>query len=225
MRILLIEDDTETRDFVSNGLTELGHVVEHADNGRDGLFRAVGDDYDLLIVDRMLPGVDGLTLVNALRTGAVITPVLFLTAMGGVFDRVAGLKAGGDDYLIKPFAFAELAARVEALGRRPMAIPETPVLQVGDLELNRLTRAVRRGGNEIKLQPREYLLLEYLMRHAGQVITRTMLLEGVWDLHFDPHTNVVESHLSRLRSKIDKGFPVELIHTMRGAGYAIRAPG
>jgi len=225
MRILLIEDDTETRDFVSNGLTELGHVVEHADDGRDGLFRAVGDDYDLLIVDRMLPGVDGLTLVNALRTGAVITPVLFLTAMGGVFDRVAGLKAGGDDYLIKPFAFAELAARVEALGRRPMAIPETPVLQVGDLELNRLTRAVRRGGNEIKLQPREYLLLEYLMRHAGQVITRTMLLEGVWDLHFDPHTNVVESHLSRLRSKIDKGFPVELIHTMRGAGYAIRAPG
>lgn len=224
MRILLVEDDPETREFVSTALTDLGHAVETADNGRDGLFRAISGEYDLLIIDRLLPGVDGLGLVNALRTGSVTTPVLFLTALGGVFDRVAGLKAGGDDYLAKPFALAELVARVEALGRRPRHIAEDPVLRVGNLELNQLTREVRRGGQEIRLQPREYELLAFLMRHAGQVVTRTMLLEGVWDLHFDPHTNVVESHLSRLRGKVDKGFPAELIQTVRGAGYAIREP-
>jgi two-component system OmpR family response regulator len=225
MHILVIEDDPETLEFVSTGLTDLGHKVEQAASGRDGLFRAAAGEYDLLIVDRMLPGVDGIGVVNALRTGKITTPVLFLTALGGVFDRVEGFRAGGDDYLVKPFAFAELAARVEALGRRANHIPPDPTLRIADLELNRLTREVRRAGQEIKLQPREYELLEYLMRHAGHVVTRTMLLEGVWDLHFDPHTNVVESHLSRLRSKVDKGFPTELIHTIRGAGYAIREPG
>ena len=199
MRILVIEDDKETLDYVANGLGELGHVVNRAENGRDGL----------LIVDRMVPVIDGLNVVLSLRAGKVDTPVLFLTTMGGVYDRVAGLKAGGDDYLAKPFAFAELAARVEALGRRPRGMTKTAML---------------RAGREIELQPREFLLLEYLMRHAGQVVTRTMLLEGVWDLHFDPRTNVVESHMSRLRSKVDKGFATELIHTVRGAGYAIRPP-
>lgn len=225
MRILVIEDDKETLAYVANGLTELGHVIDRAVNGRDGLFLAADGSYDLLIVDRMMPVIDGLNVVLSLRAGKVNTPVLFLTTMGGVDHRVAGLKAGGDDYLAKPFAFAELAARVEALGRRPRGIAETAVLQVGDLELDRMTRVVRRAGREIELQPREFLLLEYLMRHAGQVVTRTMLLEGVWDLHFDPRTNVVESHMSRLRSKVDKGFVAELIHTVRGAGYAIRAPG
>jgi two-component system OmpR family response regulator len=224
MRILVIEDDRETLDYVANGLTEEGHVVHRADNGRDGLFLAADGSYDLLIVDRMIPVVDGLNLVLSLRTGKVDTPVLFLTTMGGVYDRVAGLKAGGDDYLAKPFAFAELAARVEALGRRPRGLTETNILRVSDLELDRMARVARRAGREIELQPRELLLLEYLMRHAEQVVTRTMLLEGVWDLHFDPRTNVVESHMSRLRGKVDKGFATELIHTVRGAGYAIRSP-
>jgi two-component system, OmpR family, response regulator len=224
MRILVIEDDEETLDYVANGLTELGHLVDRASNGRDGLFLAADGSYDLLIVDRMVPAIDGLNVVRSLRAGKVNTPVLFLTTMGGVYDRVAGLKAGGDDYLAKPFAFAELAARVEALGRRPRGMTETAMLRVGDLELDRMARVVRRAKRDIELQPREFLLLEYLMRHAGQVVTRTMLLEGVWDLHFDPRTNVVESHMSRLRSKVDKGFTAELIHTVRGAGYAIRPP-
>jgi two-component system OmpR family response regulator len=224
MRILVIEDDKETLDYVANGLTELGHLVDRAGNGREGLFLAADGSYDLLIVDRMVPVIDGLNVVLSLRAGKIDTPVLFLTTMGGVYDRVAGLKAGGDDYLAKPFAFAELAARVEALGRRPRGMTETVMLRVGDLELDRMARVVRRAGREIELQPREFLLLEYLMRHAGQVVTRTMLLEGVWDLHFDPRTNVVESHMSRLRSKVDKGFTTELIHTVRGAGYAIRPP-
>jgi two-component system OmpR family response regulator len=225
MRILVIEDDIETLESIMNGLAELGHVVDRAENGRDGLFLAADSSYDLLIVDRMVPGVDGLNVVLTLRAGKVDTPVLFLTALGGVYDRVIGLRAGADDYLAKPFAFAELAARVEALGRRPRDVTETTTFRVGDLELDRLTHTVRRAGREINLQPREFLLLEYLMRHAGQVITRTMLLESVWDLHFDPRTNVVESHMSRLRGKVDKGFATELIHTVRGAGYAIRAPG
>jgi len=225
MRILVIEDDKETLDYVTNGLTELGHEVHPTKNGQDGLFLAADGSYDLLIVDRMIPVVDGLNVVLSLRTAKVDTPVLFLTTMGGVYDRVAGLKAGADDYLVKPFAFAELAARVEALGRRPRGVTETATLWVGDLVLDRMTRVVRRAGREIDLQPREFLLLEYLMRHAGQVVTRTMLLEGVWDLHFDPRTNVVESHMSRLRGKVDKGFTTELIQTVRGAGYAIRAPG
>jgi two-component system OmpR family response regulator len=224
MRILVIEDDKETLDYVANGLSELGHLVDRAGNGRDGLFLAADGSYDLLIVDRMVPVIDGLNVTLSLRAGKVDTPVLFLTAMGSVYDRVAGLKAGGDDYLAKPFAFAELAARVEALGRRPRGMTETALLRVGDLELDRMARVVRRAGRDIELQPREFMLLEYLMRHAGQLVTRTMLLESVWDLHFDPRTNVVESHMSRLRSKVDKGFATELIHTVRGAGYAIRPP-
>ena len=225
VRILVIEDDPETLDFVSDSLAELGHAVDRIGNGREGLFRAADSDaYDLLIVDRLLPGVDGLALVTALRAAKVGTPVLFLTTMGGVTDRVAGLKAGGDDYLVKPFAFVELAARVEALGRRPRGgATEERVLRVADLELDRLSHVVRRAGRELELQAREFQLLEYLMLHAGQVVTRTMLLEGVWDLHFDPGTNVVESHVSRLRSKVDRSFGPELIHTVRGAGYMIRA--
>lgn len=224
MHILLIEDDPETLDYVANGLAELGHAVGQAADGRDGLLQAAAGAYDLLIVDRMLPVLDGLGLVTALRAAKVATPVLFLTTLGGVHDRVAGLRAGGDDYLVKPFAFAELAARVEALGRRPREVAETALLRVADLELDRLVRSVRRGGREIELQAREFQLLEYLMLHADQVITRTMLLEAVWELHFDPRTNVVESHMSRLRGKVDRGFGPELIHTVRGAGYVIRPP-
>jgi two-component system OmpR family response regulator len=210
---------------VASGLTQEGHRVRETADGRDGLFIASTDDFDLLIVDRMLPGMDGLSLVKALRASNIETPILFLTTMSGISDRVTGLNAGGDDYLVKPFAFAELSARVAALGRRPrgMAI-EKARLRIADLELDVLSRAVRRGGREIGLQPREFRLLEYLMRHVGQVVTRTMLLDNVWGYHFDPKTNVVESHLSRLRTKVDKGFSVELIHTVRGSGYCIRAP-
>ncbi len=222
MKILLVEDDAETADYVVQGLAEAGHAVAVAATGRDGLLRASGADWDLLIVDRMLPGLDGLGLVRTLRAAAIATPVLFLTTMGGVGDRVEGLRAGGDDYLVKPFAFAELAARVEALGRRPRVIAETATLRVGDLELDLLARGVRRGNRPIDLQPREFRLLEYLMRHAGQVVTRTMLLENVWEFHFDPRTNVVEGHISRLRGKLNAGDAPELIHTVRGAGYCIR---
>jgi len=221
MKILLVEDDPETGDYVANGLAEHGHTVDRATNGRDGLFLAAGENYDLLIVDRMLPMLDGLALVKTLRGASVATPVLFLTTLGGVGDRIAGLDAGGDDYLIKPFAFGELVARVTALGRRPHALAAATSLRVADLELDCRARTVRRAGRIINLQPREFRLLEYLMRHAGEVVTRTMLLEAVWDLHFDPKTNVVESHISRLRARIDKGFDKELIHTVRGAGYAI----
>jgi two-component system OmpR family response regulator len=192
--------------------------------GADGLLCAMGDDFDLLIVDRMLPGLDGLNLVKSLRAAGHHTPVLFLTALGGVEDRVSGLNAGGDDYLVKPFAFSELIARVAALGRRPRTTAAETLLHVLDLELDLLSRTVRRRGELIELQPREFRLLEYLMRHAGQVVTRTMLLEHVWDIHFDPRTNIVETHISRLRSKVDKGFGVELIRTVRGAGYCVRSP-
>lgn len=222
MKILLVEDDPETGDYVANGLIEQGHVVDRAANGRDGLFLAAGENYDLLIVDRMLPELDGLALVKTLRGAEVSTPVLFLTTMGGVGDRIAGLDAGGDDYLVKPFAFGEMIARVNALGRRPRALAGATSLRIADLELDCRSRTVRRAGRTISLQPREFRLLEYLMRHPGEVVTRTMLLEGVWDLHFDPKTNVVESHISRLRARVDKGFDRELIHTVRGAGYAIR---
>jgi two-component system OmpR family response regulator len=210
---------------VASGLTQEGHRVRETVDGRDGLFIASTEDFDLLIVDRMLPSMDGLSLVKALRASNIETPILFLTTMSGISDRVTGLNAGGDDYLIKPFAFAELSARVAALGRRPrgMAV-EKARLRIADLELDLLSRAVRRGGREVSLQPREFRLLEYLMRHVGQVVTRTMLLDNVWGYHFDPKTNVVESHLSRLRTKVDKGFSVELIHTIRGSGYCIRAP-
>jgi two-component system OmpR family response regulator len=224
VKILLIEDDPQEAAYVDQGLQDEGHQLEVAMEGRAGLLRAVGEDWDLFIVDRMLPGLDGLALVRTLRAAGNLTPVLFLTTMGGIDDRVTGLTAGGDDYLVKPFAFPELAARIVALGRRQQkSVPET-ALRVSDLEIDLLTRTVRRGGGQIELQPREFALLEYLMRHADEVVTRTMLLENVWHFHFDPRTNIVESHISRLRSKIDNGRP-ELIRTVRGAGYCIRAPG
>jgi two-component system OmpR family response regulator len=223
LRILLIEDDLETASYLATGLEEEGNVVSRAVDGREGLFLAMTESFDLLIVDRMLPVLDGLSMVKRLRASDIETPVLFLTTMSGIDDRVTGLNAGGDDYLVKPFAFAELIARVNALGRRPRGTSIETQLKVADLELDVVRRTVTRNGKEIALQPREFRLLEYLMRHAGQVVTRTMLLDNVWNYHFDPRTNVVESHLSRLRAKIDKGFGAELIHTVRGAGYCIRA--
>jgi two-component system, OmpR family, response regulator len=223
MRILVVEDDKDVAGFVVRGLREAGHVVEHADNGRDGLFMAASESFDAVILDRMLPGgVDGLRLLETLRAQKNAVPVLFLSALAEVDDRVKGLRAGGDDYLTKPFAFSELLARVEALARRGKGDGPITRLQVGDLELDLLSRQVKRAGQKIDLQPREFRLLEYLMRHAGQVVTRTMLLEGVWDYHFDPQTNVIDVHISRLRSKIDKGFAQPLLHTVRGAGYMIR---
>lgn len=225
MKILVIEDDAETASYVANGLKEHGHGVDLAATGRDGLFLAAGESYDLLIVDRMLPGIDGLSIVKTLRGAESQTPVLFLTALGGVNDRVTGLEAGADDYLVKPFAFSELLARVNALARRPRAATVETTLRAGDLEMNLIKRSVSRRGEKLDLQPREFRLLEYLMRHAGEVVTRTMLLEHVWDFHFDPQTNVVETHISRLRTKIDKPFDSALIHTVRGAGYSLRAPG
>ena len=224
MRILVIEDDAETANYLVGGLEEEGHAVTRAGNGRDGLFLAMTETFDLLIVDRMLPELDGLTLVKTLRSAHMEAPILFLTTMAGIEERVTGLNAGGDDYLVKPFAFSELIARVNALARRPRGTAVETRFRVADLELDLLKRVVKRNGHEIPLQPREFRLLEYLMRHAGQVVTRTMLLDNVWNYHFDPRTNVVESHLSRLRTKIDKGFGTELIHTVRGAGYCLRAP-
>ncbi len=224
MRILVVEDDKDVAGFVVKGLREAGHTVEHADNGRDGLFLAASENFDAIILDRMLPGgIDGLRLLETLRAQDNVTPVVFLSALGQVDDRVKGLKAGGDDYLTKPFAFAELLARVEALTRRGKSDGPTTRLSVGDLEMDLLSRSVRRGGQKIDLQPREFRLLEYLMRHAGQVVTRTMLLEGVWDYHFDPQTNVIDVHVSRLRQKIDKPFDLPLLHTVRNAGYMLRA--
>ena len=224
LKILLIEDDGENADYVANGLREEGHLVAQVASGAEGLICAMGTDFDLLIVDRMIPDLDGINLVKTLRAASHHTPVLFLTALDGVEDRVSGLNAGGDDYLVKPFAFSELVARVAALGRRPRTAAVETRLHLLDLELDLLSRTVRRRGKVIELQPREYRLLEYLMRHSGQVVTRTMLLEHVWDIHFDPRTNVVETHISRLRSKVDKGFGAELIHTVRGAGYCVRSP-
>ena len=223
MKILLVEDDRQTADYIAKGLREHGHVVDHAPNGRDGLFLAAGERYDVMVVDRMLPGMDGLSLIKTVRATGVKTPVLFLTTMGGVEDRVAGFEAGGDDYLVKPFAFAELLARVGALARRPPMVATTS-LHVGDLDVDLLTRTVTRAGQRVDLHAQEFKILEYLVRHAGQIVTRTMLLEKVWDFHFDPKTNIVETHISRLRSKIDKGFDKPLLHTVRGAGYVIRAP-
>jgi two-component system OmpR family response regulator len=224
MRILVVEDDKDVAGFVVKGLKEAGHVVEHADNGRDGLFLAASEAFDAIVLDRMLPGgIDGLRLLETLRSQNNNTPVLFLSALAQVDDRVRGLKAGGDDYLTKPFAFSELLARVEALARRGKGEGPTTRLVVADLEMDLLSRAVRRGGQKIDLQPREFRLLEYLMRHAGQVVTRTMLLEGVWDYHFDPQTNVIDVHVSRLRQKVDKPFPTPLIQTVRNAGYMLKA--
>jgi two-component system OmpR family response regulator len=224
MKILLIEDDRETAAYIRRGLEELSHVVDVAPTGKEGLVLAASQPYEVMIVDRMLPGVDGLTIVRTIRATGVRTPVLFLSTLGGIDDRVSGLDAGGDDYLVKPFAFSELVARVNALARRPALAQAETVLRVADLEMDLIKRTVTRQGQRIELQPREFKLLEYLMRHAGRVVTRTMLLEQVWDFHFDPQTNVVETHISRLRSKVDKGFESELIHTVRGAGYCLRAP-
>ena len=221
MKILVIEDDTETRNYVANGLKERGHTLDSAKDGYEGLLLAQESRYDLLIVDRMLPGLDGLSLIKKLRCSGSSVPVLFLTTMCGIDDRVEGLNAGADDYLVKPFAFSELDARVNALLRRPRATVEQSVLQAGGLEIDLLKRQVRRDRQLIDLQPTEYRLLEYLVRHAGQVVTRTMLLENVWDFHFDPKTNIVETHISRLRSKLNIGGQPDLIYTIRGAGYMI----
>jgi len=224
MRILVVEDDSDVAGFVVRSLKEAGHVVDHADNGRDGLFMAVSETFDAIVLDRMLPGgIDGLKILETLRGQKNTTPVLLLSALSAVDERVKGLKAGGDDYLTKPFAFAELLARVEALARRGKAEPTVTRLVVEDLELDLLSRQVKRAGKKVDLQPREFRLLEYLMRHTGQVVTRTMLLEAVWDYHFDPQTNVIDVHVSRLRQKVDKPFPAPLIHTIRNAGYMLRA--
>lgn len=223
MRILLIEDDSEAAALAAKGLREAGHVVEHALDGETGLNMAGAGDYDAYVIDRMLPKTDGLSLLARRRENGDETPALFLSALGEVDDRVSGLKAGGDDYLVKPYALPELLARVEALGRRrsPSAANVTTRYQVGDLEIDLLSRTVRRDSKKIDLQPREFRLLEYLMRHAGQVVTRTMLLENVWEYHFDPQTNVIDVHISRLRAKIDKDFAKPLLKTVRGAGYTI----
>ena len=224
MRLLLIEDDPAVSAYVARGLTEMGHICDVLSDGTDGLFQAARESYDVLVVDRMLPGLDGLSVVRALRAAGVRVPVLFLTARGGIDDRVAGLEAGADDYLTKPFAFAELMARVNALARRPPVQDIKTSLRVADLELDMLTRRARRGGQAIELLPKEFTLLEVLMRSAGRIVTRTMLLERVWDFHFDPKTSVVETHISRLRAKIDKPFEVALLHTVKNAGYMLHAP-
>jgi two-component system, OmpR family, response regulator len=222
MRLLIIEDDRDASDYLAKAFREVGHVADVAADGEEGLALAVDGKYDVLVVDRMLPRRDGLSVIGTLRSKGVDTPALILSALGQVDDRVKGLRAGGDDYLAKPYAFSELLARVEVLARRRSGRSEETVYRVGDLELDRLSHQVLRGETEIVLQPREFRLLEYLMKHAGQVVTRTMLLESVWDYHFDPQTNVIDVHISRLRSKIDKGFARPLLHTVRGAGYMIR---
>lgn len=224
MRILIIEDDRDAAQYLAKGLRESGHGAEVAEDGREGLLRAAVDQFDVLIVDRMLPNLDGLSLVQHLRKTGNATPVLFLSALGEVDDRVRGLRAGGDDYLTKPYAFSELLARIENLGRRRDQRAAATRLRVADLELDLLSRNATRAGHAIDLQPREFQLLETLMRHAGQVMTRTMLLEQVWNYHFDPQTNVIDVHISRLRQKIDRGFAPALIHTVRGAGYCVREP-
>lgn len=221
MRILLIEDDASVADFICKGLRENHYDVTYARDGREGQELALKQSFDLMVVDRMLPFVDGITIIESVRKAEIKTPVLILSALGEVDDRVKGLKVGGDDYLVKPFAFAELLARIEALLRRQEASQTQTRLKVADLEMDLLAHKVTRGGKNLNLQPREYKLLEYLMKHAGQVVTRTMLLENVWDYHFDPQTNVIDVHVSRLRQKIDKGFEKSLLNTVRGAGYML----
>lgn len=222
MRLLVVEDDADIAGFLCRGLREAGHTVDHAADGRDGLFLATGEAYDAIVLDRLLPQMDGLSMLAALRASGATVPVLILSALGQVDERIKGLRAGGDDYVVKPFAIAELLARLEVITRRGQAPTAEARLRVADLELDRLARQVRRAGEVIPLKPQEYRVLEFLMRHAGQVVTRTMLLEGVWDYHFDPQTNVIDVHLSRLRSKIDRAPWPPLIHTVRGAGYCIR---
>ncbi|HEX4713000.1 response regulator transcription factor [Phenylobacterium sp.] len=224
MKLLIVEDDKEAAAYLKRALSEVGHTVDATSTGRNGLMLAAGETYDVIILDRMLPEIDGLAILRTIRASGVKTPVLLLTALGGIDDRVEGLEAGGDDYLVKPFALAELLARVNALARRPPTQEVRTELSVADLRLDLLKRTVTRGGQRIELQPREFQLLEYLLRHAGRVVTRTMLLESVWDFHFDPKTNIVETHMSRLRGKVDRGHAHELIHTVRGAGYVLREP-
>lgn len=224
MRLLLIEDDTEAAAFLQKGLEEAGFVVDHAATGPDGLHLATTEAYAGMVVDRMLPGMDGLHIIELLRKEGNTTPVLILSAMDGVDDRVKGLRAGGDDYLTKPYAFSELQARLEALMRRGQAAPTETSLTLGELEIDLLARTVTRSGTRIDLLPREFQILEYLMRHSGQVVTRTMLLENVWNYHFDPKTGVIDVQISRLRQKLDKDFDTPLLHTVRGAGYCLRVP-
>jgi two-component system, OmpR family, response regulator len=223
MRILVIEDDRDAATWLMKGLRESGHVVDLAANGEDGLAMAMESIHDMLVVDRMLPKMDGLTIIRTLRAKGITTPALILSALSDVDERVKGLRAGGDDYLAKPYAFSELLARIEGLRRRNSNEPPETKLKAGDLELDLLTRQVTRGGQVIPLQPREFKLLEYLMRNEGHIVTRTMLLENVWDYHFDPQTNVIDVHISRLRAKIEKGFATSILQTVRGAGYMIRA--
>ncbi|OSQ35988.1 response regulator transcription factor [Thalassospira mesophila] len=224
MRILLIEDDEKTATYIASGFRENRHVCDCITDGHDGLFQGTREKYDVVVVDRMLPSLDGLTIVKTMRTAGVKTPVIFLTSVGGIDDRVDGLEAGGDDYLVKPFAFSELLARVNALSRRPPFQNEKTTLQVDDLEMDLIQRRVNRQGQEISLLPKEFTLLEVLMRNEGRIVTRTMLLERVWDFHFDPKTSVVETHISRLRAKIDKPFTHPLLHTVRSTGYSLHAP-
>ena len=222
MRILIVEDDREAASYLVKAFSEAGHVADHAADGLEGYALATDGTYDVLVIDRMMPRLDGLALIGRLRAEGVETPALILSALGEVDDRVKGLRAGGDDYLPKPYSFSELLARLEVLSRRRAGKSEETVYRVGDLELDRLSHTVRRKGDSIDLQPREFRLLEYLMKNAGQVVTRTMLLENVWDYHFDPGTNVIDVHVSRLRSKLDKGYERPLLHTVRGAGYMVR---
>jgi two-component system, OmpR family, response regulator len=222
MRLLVIEDDRDAADYLVKAFREVGHVAEVANDGEDGLALALNGGFDVLVVDRMLPKRDGLAVIGTLRAKGINTPALILSALGQVDDRVKGLRAGGDDYLAKPYSFSELLARTEVLARRGAGRSEETVYRVADLTLDRLSHEVKRADQMIDLQPREFRLLEFLMKHAGQVVTRTMLLENVWDYHFDPQTNVIDVHISRLRSKIDKGFSQPLLHTVRGAGYMIR---
>jgi two-component system OmpR family response regulator len=221
MKFLVVEDDQDTAAYILRGLKEHGHAIDLASSGRDGAFLASNENYDAIILDRMLPGIDGLALVKMLRGMGVKTPVIFLTALGGIDDRVEGLNAGADDYLIKPFAFSELIARVNALTRRPPLAGHQTLLRIADLEIDLLKRSVKRNGVPIDLQPREFMILEYLVRRRGQVVTRTMILEGVWDFHFDPKTNIVETNMSRLRSKLSRDGGPDLIQTIRGSGYII----
>ena len=223
MRVLIVEDDQETADYICSSLHALGHVYEHAVDGKAGFLSALDSDFDVMVIDRMLPGLDGLSLVKSVRSADVATPILFLSAMGGINDRVDGLEAGADDYLVKPFAFSELSARLTALARRPPMQTQETRLHLADLEVDLIKHTVTRAGKPIQIQPREFRLLVYLMRNTERVVTRTMLLEGVWDFHFDPKTNVVETHISRLRNKIDKSFDRPLIHTVRGSGYSMHA--
>lgn len=224
MHILLVEDDDKTAQYISKGFLESGHVCDVLADGQDALFQAIRNPYDVLIVDRMLPSLDGLSIIKAVRAAQIKTPAIFLTSVSGVDDRVEGLEAGGDDYLTKPFAFSELLARVNALARRPPVLQERTILRIADLEIDLVRRLVTRRGQTVELQPREFTLLEVLARAEGRVLTRTMLLERVWDFHFDPKTSVVETHISRLRTKIDKPFDVALLHTVRNTGYCLHAP-